>query len=164
MYQGRSCHQGRTRKTRQGILGHISIRIQPDQLRVDYALVLTSHQATPLRRRCLHSRHGLSGSYPLPPKCQIQHPGHHCSSHSSFHTSIRSRESSFLEPTRRRCQNRQRHHHSLICRKWHTRRKATTHRGRQDQCTETRVSSCYSPTERPQTWCTILLQPPDGRS
>src|ERR1700683_3485164 len=165
MYQGRSCHQGCTRKTRQGIMGHISIRIQPDRLRVDNALVPTSHQATPLRQRCLHSRHRLSGSYPLPCKHQIQHSWLHCSSHSSFHTPIRSRGSSFLEPTCRWCHNRQRHHHhSLICHKRHTRRKATTHRGRQDRCTETRVSSCYSPTERPHTWHTILLQPPDGRS
>ena len=52
----------------QGIMGHISIRIQPDQLRVDYALVSMSHQATPLRRRCLHSHHELSGSYLLPHK------------------------------------------------------------------------------------------------
>src|ERR1700677_3107399 len=81
-----------------------------NQLRVDNALVPTSHQATPLQQQCLHSRHGLSGSYPLPCKCRIQHSWLHCSSHSSFHTSIRSRGSSILEPTCCWHQNRQRHH------------------------------------------------------
>src|ERR1700728_686319 len=124
MCQSQSCHQGCTCKTREGIVGHVCYRVQSDRLRIDHALVQTTDQAAPLQWRYLCTCHRLPGSYPLPCERRIQHSWLHCSSHSSFHTPIRSQGSSFLEPTCRRRQNKQRHHHPLVCRKWHTRREA----------------------------------------
>src|ERR1700676_1569521 len=142
--EGRPCHQGRPRQTRKRILGHVCVRVQPNRLRIDYAMVQATDQATLLRWRHLRTCYRLPGSYPLPRECRIRDSWLHCSCNPSIHSTFRSWGSTFLEPACRRHKNRQKIHHSLICHKWHTRRETTTHRGRQDRCAETRVSIDYS--------------------
>src|SRR5882762_9786511 len=69
--EGRPRHQGRPRQTRKRILGHVCVRVQPNRLRIDYAMVQATDQATLLRWRHLRTCYRLPGSYPLPCKCRI---------------------------------------------------------------------------------------------
>src|SRR5882762_3011685 len=63
--EGRPRHQGRPRQTRKRILGHVCVRVQPNRLRIDYAMVQATDQATLLRWRHLRTCYRLPGSYPL---------------------------------------------------------------------------------------------------
>src|SRR5882762_11929607 len=71
--EGRPRHQGRPRQTRKRILGHVCVRVQPNRLRIDYAMVQATDQATLLRWRHLRTCYWLPGSYPLP---EFEIPGY----------------------------------------------------------------------------------------